>query len=252
MSKYRFQTGSKDETGSIPLHVKTDQGEFVALHPAFGPDKPRRLWELIRKENLVEPTAFQAISLINALYSLPNLEGMELKEYLCRREVEDLWGSGRHEEGDTPFGIQTFTALLSDPHQRRLTFFDYPTCWTKDGLDVQDIARRAVEQSQKTRILTFREACAHKGQELTPREIEKSPLMIAICGGKEGAAYAAEITNKNPNQRAYIHPPRSVGATHPEVTLFKIYIDGENMFRFNTGSPVCSMGYSFGLKSSVK
>ncbi len=247
MSKERFSIRSRDETYSVPMHVRTDRGEFVALYPAFGPDKPRRLWESMHAEGFAEPDAFHVISLINALYKHPGQESVEMKEFLGRKEMEEGWEGGLHEEGDTPFGIQTFTAVLSDPHQRRLTFFDYPTYWTREGLDIDALTKRVIEKSQSTRILTFQEARTSKGPELTPREIEKSPLIIALCG-KEGATYAAELVDKTSSQLAYVHSPRSVSAKKPEVTLFKIYIDNDNRLRFNTGSPLCSAGYTFGIK----
>lgn len=243
--------GSQDATGSVPLHVRTDQREFVALHPAFGPDRPRRLWELIRKDNLVEPTAFQVISLVNALYRRNGLESREMELHLGRNEMEYSGENSIHEEGDAPFGIQTFTAVLSDPYQRRLTFFDCPTCWDKEGLNRESLTRRTVEQSQKTRMISYREACLHRGKELRPQEIEKNPLIIALCGN-EGAVYAAELVNKTPHQRAYVHSPQSIDSKQPEVSLAKIYKDKEGAIRFNTGSPLLSMGYTFALKPDVK
>jgi hypothetical protein len=199
----------------------------AARYPLFGPGNSKTLLAQIKHEEYKEPVFPELVSFVHHHFHKEGWQAEKIREIM---ETKYLIG---------------FTGILFLPGAREILFIDYPAFERRSTVDADNLETRLRMRDPRAKVSIEN----IEAGSLSPGEVTKNALIIALCGGAEGAANLAELASWHPDKKCHIVVPVMDNFSSPQarIPLLYSYDKGRSLTVSLNGSGCSLNSFTFGL-----
>jgi hypothetical protein len=199
----------------------------AARYPLFGPENSKTLLAQIRHQEYREPVFAELVSFVHYYFDKEGGQAEKIREIM---KTKYLVG---------------FTGILFLPGDKEIIFIDYPSFERRSVVDVDNLETRLRMRGSRAKVSIDNIATGS----LPPDDIRKNNLIMALCGGEEGAEKLAELASWHPEKKCHVVVPSMENFTSPQarMPLLYSYDKGRSLTISLNGSGCSLNSYALGL-----
>jgi hypothetical protein len=198
-----------------------------ARYPLFGPGNAKGHLAQIKQGEYKEPVFPEVVSFIHHYFKKEGWQAEKIREIMTTKYLVG------------------YTGILFLPAEKEIIFIDYPAFERRSVVDADNLESRL-------RMRGFRAKVKSENIEtgsLSPDDISRNALVIALCDGEDVAQKLAELSSWHPEKKCHIVVPVMENFSSPQarMPMFYSYDNGRSLTISLNGSGCSLNSFAFGL-----